>query len=79
MKNEKMERVIKSIVTALTVFLLISCSSDDGADGEESVVDQAVQKTADKAVRYIQEPIDKAQAVKVSEEERMRKLDEQVQ
>lgn len=70
---------MQSVFIALSVVLLISCSSEDGADSEESVIDQAVQNTADKAVRYIKEPIEKAEAVKVIEEERTRKLDEQVQ
>lgn len=63
----------------MLLVLLVSCSSDEGMDDEQSAIDQAVQKTADKAVQYIQEPIDKAEAVKVIEEERTSKLEEQVQ
>lgn len=63
----------------MLLVLLVSCSSDEGIDDEQSAIDQAVQKTADKAVQYIQEPIDKAEAVKVIEEERTSKLEEQVQ
>lgn len=63
----------------MLLVLLVSCSSDEGMDDDQSAIDQAVQKTADKAVQYIQEPIDKAEAVKVIEEERTSKLEEQVQ
>lgn len=56
--------------------LLVSCSSDQE---EKSAIDRAVQETADKAVKYIKEPIDKAEAIKGVEEERTRKLEEQVQ
>lgn len=64
------------VFICLITVLLTSCSSDQD---EESTIDRAVQKTADKAVKYIQEPIDKAEAIKEVEEERTRKLEEQVQ
>lgn len=70
---------MKILLASLLLVLMVSCSSDDTADDEQSVIDEAVQKTADKAVKYIKEPINKAEAVKVVEEERTRKLEEQVQ
>lgn len=59
------------------IFLLVSCSADQ--DEEPSAIDEAVKETADEMVKHIKEPIDKAEALKVIEEERTRKLDEQVQ
>ena len=70
---------MRILLIGLMFALMVSCSSDEGTDDEQSKIDQAVQKTADKAVRYIKEPIDKAEAVKEIEEERTTKLEEQVQ
>ena len=69
---------VKILLAAAALVLLVSCSSDEAADDKQSAIDQAVQKTADTAVRYIKDPIEKAEAVKTVEEDRTRKLEEQV-
>ena len=69
---------ILSCFAGMWLLLLTSCSSGDEED-QSSVIDEAVQKTADKAVAYIKEPIDKAEAVKELEEERARSRTEQLQ
>lgn len=70
---------MKNILVGIVLLLLVCCSSEEKTDSEQSVIDQAVQKTADKAVKHIQDPIDKAEAVKVIGEERTSKIEEQVQ
>lgn len=69
---------VKILLASAALVLLVSCSSDEAADDKPSAIDQAVQKTADTAVRYIKDPIEKAEAVKTVEEDRTRKLEEQV-
>lgn len=69
---------VKVLLAAAALILLVSCSSDEAADDKQSAIDQAVQKTADTAVRYIKDPIEKAEAVKTVEDDRTRKLEEQV-
>ncbi len=76
---KKGRSLMKIFLAGMLLVLMVSCSSDDSAKEEQSAIDRAVQKTADKAVRYIKEPINKAEAVKTVEEERTRKLEEQVQ
>jgi len=65
-------------LTGVWLLLLTSCSSGDEEE-KSSVIDEAVQKTADKAVEYIKDPIEKAEAVKELEEERARSRTEQLQ
>lgn len=66
-------------ITVLSIFMLTSCSTDQDKEEGKSSIDQATKKVADTAVEYIKTPIEKAEAVKEIEEERGRKLKEQVQ
>ncbi|MEJ2058500.1 MAG: hypothetical protein P8X39_11760 [Desulfofustis sp.] len=75
-----MKSIISTICLLLTTtsFLLIpACSGDEEEVQKDSSIDRAVKEVADRAVDYIQTPIEKAEAVKEIEEVRRRELEEQ--
>ena len=63
----------------LACLLLIGCSHDEDEKGSESAIDRTTKKVADTAVEKIKTPLEKAEAIKVIEEQRTDKLEEQVQ
>ena len=70
---------MKSLIRfTIIIFLLSGCSSDQGQE-EQSAIDKKTEEVATQMVQKIQDPIDKAQALKVSEEQRTKKLEEQVE
>jgi len=69
---------MKFLQIAILLVLMVSCSAEETPE-EPSVIDEAVQKTADAAVGYIKDPLEKAEAVKASEEARRKKIEEQTQ
>ena len=75
---------MKSLISTLSLLSLLfftsqiaGCSGDEETAQEDSTIDRAVQKVADRGVEYIQTPIDKARAVKDIEEARREQLEEQ--
>lgn len=75
-----MKSIISSICLLLTMtsfLLLTACSSDEEEIQESSSIDRAVKEVADRAVDYIQTPIEKAEAVKEIEEARQGHIEEQ--
>jgi len=81
-----MVKPMKSIQSTVLLLLLLvlppyitGCSGDEESVEQDSVIDQAVQKVADRGVDYIQTPIEKAKAVKEIEDARRSQLEEQSQ
>lgn len=75
---------MKSIISAIclllipvSLLLITACSGDEENVQQESAIDQAVKTVADRAVDYIQTPIEKAEAVKEIEEARQGRMEEQ--
>ena len=66
----------RAIFTLLTIFLLISCSSDKD-DDQKSILDKTTHEVAEEAVAAIQDPLDKARNVATQVEEHERRLQEQ--
>jgi len=78
MSKITIQRLQRCLTGVWLLLVLMSCSSGEESD-TQSAIDEAVQKTADKAVHYIKDPINKAEAIKELEEERTRTQDEQLQ
>lgn len=51
--------------TLLLTACIISACGGNSEEEKKSVIDQFTEETADKAVHYIQDPIDKARAVQI--------------
>ena len=70
---------MKSLIRlTIIMFLLSGCSSDQGQE-EKSAIDKKTEEVATEIVQKIQDPIDKAEALKVTEEQRTEKIKEQVE
>ena len=72
---------IRYLLALLTVvFLFTACSGEDSATEKASKqVDQVTTKAADKAVKKIRTPINKARITKDLGDERMKAMDEALQ
>ena len=65
-----------SILLLLCYFLLCtSCSTDE--EKEKSSIDSLTEETAQKAVQYIQDPLDKAQAIQKLVDERSGEIEKE--
>ncbi len=65
-----------SILLLLCYFLLCtSCSTDE--EKEKSSIDSLTEETAQKAVQYIQDPLDKAQAIEKLVNERSGEIEKE--
>ncbi len=65
------------IVVLISSLLLLGCSQDQ-EEKQESAIDRATKEVADKAVRQIKTPLEKAEAVKEIEEQRTDRMEEQL-
>ena len=63
-----------ALLLLLGTTTIISCS--DSNETEKSAIDTMTDKTAQEAVDSIQTPIDKAQAVRNHEEDRLKNMEE---
>lgn len=62
----------------LVIWMLMSgCSREGEEESDGSAIDRATKEVADKVVEQIKTPIDKAEAVKDSEEARHDRFEEQ--
>jgi hypothetical protein len=59
--------------------MLCTCSQEEEEVQKESSIDRATKAVADKAVKQIKTPLEKAEAVKEIEEQRRDELQKQAQ
>lgn len=67
----------KSLVAALFLLLLTSCSENGGTDEERTAREEKQQEIATEIVDRIRDPIDRAKAVQEREEARRDSIEEQ--
>ena len=67
------------LVCILCCLILCTCSQEEEEVQKESSIDRATKAVADKAVKQIKTPLEKAEAVKEIEEQRRDELQKQAQ
>ena len=64
-------------VIVISSLLLLGCSQEQ-EETQESSIDRATKEVADRAVKQIKTPLEKAEAVKEIEEQRTDRMEEQL-
>lgn len=67
------------LIWFIASLLLIGCSEEEPESRSESAIDRATKEVATTVVEQIKTPLEKAEAVKDIEEQRMKRQEEQVQ
>ena len=67
------------LIWFIASLLLIGCSEEEQESRSESAIDRATKEVATTVVEQIKTPLEKAEAVKDIEEQRMKRQEEQVQ
>jgi hypothetical protein len=78
--SDEGEYTMKNVLAfCVLFFMLLSCSADDTEDGDKGTIEKATDKVAHAVVEKIQTPIDKAKAIKATEEQRTDQYKKQIE